>query len=74
MAATAETDNPVLKHTPSGWMAEAVDSPLIAVVAETEDEAVELFRSRRAIWRDLIAQATSENADDTGQAQPAARL
>jgi hypothetical protein len=30
-----------------GWMAEATDSPLIAVVAETENEAVELFRTER---------------------------
>jgi hypothetical protein len=62
MTATAETDNPVLKHTPAGWMAEAVDSPLIAVMAETKGEAVELFRSRRAVWRELIAQAASEDA------------
>jgi hypothetical protein len=65
MMATTETDNPVLKHTPGGWMAEAVDSPLIAVVAETEDEAIELFRARRSAWRELIAQAASENADAT---------
>jgi hypothetical protein len=69
MATTAETDNPVLKRTPSGWMAEAVDSPLIAVVAETENEAVELFRTRRSAWRELMAQATatSDSADDDGR-------
>ena len=63
MAATAETDNPILKHTPGGWMAEATDSPLIAVVAATEDEARELFRVRRAVWREEIAQAASDRSE-----------
>jgi hypothetical protein len=69
MTATAEIDNPVLKHTPGGWMAEAMDSPLIAVVAETESEARELFRSRRAAWRELMAQAASQGDDHAEQAQ-----
>jgi hypothetical protein len=60
MTGTTEIDNPVLKHTPGGWMAEAVDSPLIAVVAETRSEAVDLFRSRRAAWRDLMAQVARD--------------
>jgi hypothetical protein len=66
MTATAETDNPVLKHTPGGWMAEAMDSPLIAVMAETEDEAIELFRARRAVWRKEIAQAASDGPQVSG--------
>ena len=70
MEATAQTDNPVLKHTPGGWMAEATDSPLIAVVAKTEDEAVELFRARRAVWRMEMAQVASDNADDAQHPQP----
>jgi len=53
-------DNPVLKRTPGGWMAEATDSPLIAVVASTEAEAVDLFRTRRAVWRELMAQAAAD--------------
>jgi hypothetical protein len=65
MAATVETDTPVLKHTPGGWMAEAVDSPLIAVVANTEDEAIELFRVRRAVWRELMAQADARSSERT---------
>jgi len=60
MTATAEIDNPVLKQTPGGWMAEAMDSPLIAVVAATEADAVELFRARRAVWREEMAQASKE--------------
>ena len=64
MEATAEIDSPVLKHTPGGWMAVAVDVPRIAVVAETEAEAEDLFRARRAVWRDLIARAERERTDD----------
>jgi hypothetical protein len=64
MEATVEIDNPILKETPGGWMAEAVDSPLIAVVADTEDEAVKLFRERRAVWRALIAEVAQERAGD----------
>jgi len=51
-------------------MAEAVDSPLIAVVAETEYEAVELFRTRRAVWRMEMAQVADDKTHDAQHPQP----
>jgi hypothetical protein len=65
MTATTELDSPILKRTPRGWMAEAIDTPRIAVVADTEAEAVELFRLRRTVWRALIAEAQEAAAAAT---------
>jgi hypothetical protein len=65
MEAAQELDVPDLRETPGGWLAVAVDSPRIAVVADTRDSALARFREKRAVWRQLIAQAAQENrADD----------
>jgi hypothetical protein len=61
---TQEIDAPDLKETPGGWLAVAVDSPRIAVVAATRDDALAKFRERRAFWRQLIAQNAQENLGD----------
>jgi hypothetical protein len=71
METTQEIDLPDLRKTPNGWLAVAVDSPRIAVTADTEDGALALFRKRRALWRRLIAQAAEDGAEprnpaDTG--------
>lgn len=57
METTQEIDQPDLRRTPTGWLAVALDSPRIAVTADTEDGALALFRERRAHWRRLIAQS-----------------
>jgi hypothetical protein len=64
METAQETDTPDLRETPGGWLAVAVDSPRIAVVAGTRDEAVARFRMERAEWRLLMAQARQEHATD----------
>ena len=66
MKTTQETDVPDLRKTPGGWLAVAVDSPRIAVVASTRDEALAKFRAERAEWRELIAQAQQEHSTDAG--------
>lgn len=62
-----DRDRPVLKETPGGWMAVAVDSPRIAVVADTEDAALALFCTERAIWRDLIAEVQREHEEPVAE-------
>jgi hypothetical protein len=66
METTHEIDVPDLRETPGGWLAVAVDSPKIAVVADTKDGALASFRAERAAWRQLIAQAAEESPDDAG--------
>lgn len=61
-----QTDDPDLRETPGGWLAVAVDSPKVAVIAATREEALERFRAERAEWRELIAQAHQEHAHDAG--------
>jgi hypothetical protein len=61
---STETDAPDLRETPGGWLAVAVDSPKIAVVGRTRDEAIAKFQTERAEWRDLIAQAQQEHTAD----------
>lgn len=76
METTQEIDVPDLRKTPGGWLAVAVDSPRIAVTADTEAGALALFRERRAIWRQLIAQAGHDSAaeGDAGDGRLAGRL
>jgi hypothetical protein len=57
---TVDQDTPVLKETPGGWMAVAVDTPRIAVVADTKEAVLRQFRAGRAEWRELILQASLE--------------
>ncbi len=64
METTQEIDVPDLRETPGGWLAVAVDSPRIAVVADTEDAALALFRAERTAWRELIAEAQRERTPD----------
>ena len=64
METTQEIDVPDLRETPGGWLAVAVDSPRVAVVADSRDGALAKFRAERAIWRELIAQAAQENSGD----------
>jgi hypothetical protein len=66
METVQDTDAPDLRQTPGGWLAVAVDSPKVAVVADTRDEALARFRAERAEWRQLIAQAQRERASDGG--------
>lgn len=66
METAQEVDVPDLRETPGGWLAVAVDSPRIAVVADTAEEALAKFRAERAEWRQLIAQAQQEHATDAG--------
>lgn len=63
---STKTDAPDLRETPGGWLAVAVDSPKIAVVGRTRDEAIAKFQTERAEWRDLIAQAQQERTTDAG--------
>jgi hypothetical protein len=65
METTQEIDVPDLKETPGGWLAVAVDSPRIAVVADTRDGALASFRAERDVWRHLIAK-TEREGDDAG--------
>lgn len=66
METMQETDAPDLKETPGGWLAVAVDSPRVAAVGATRDDALANFRAERAIWRRLIGQDTQETPSDTG--------
>jgi hypothetical protein len=62
---STQIDAPDLRETPGGWLAVAVDTPRIAVVASTRDEALAKFQAERAEWRELIARAQQEHATDT---------
>lgn len=64
METMQETDVPDLRETPGGWLAVATDSPRIAVMAATRDDALASFRTEREAWRKLIAQADLEDAPD----------
>jgi hypothetical protein len=60
----ARDGRPDLRETPGGWLAVAVDSPRIAVVASTRDDALAKFQAERAVWRQLISQAAQEAPRD----------
>jgi hypothetical protein len=66
METTQEMDAPDLKKTPGGWLAVAVDSPRVAVIGTTRDDALAKFQAERAIWRQLIAQSAHEPPADAG--------
>jgi hypothetical protein len=66
METTQETDLPDLKETPGGWLAVATDSPRVAAVGGTRDDALANFQAERAIWRKLIAQNAQETPSDAG--------
>jgi hypothetical protein len=66
METAQDVDAPDLRRTPAGWLAVAVDSPRVAVVAGTKEEALAKFRAERAEWRLLIAQAQQEDSADAG--------
>lgn len=57
-------DVPDLLLTPGGWLAVAVDSPLIAVTGETAADALVRFREARTKWRKLIMLAKEERDAD----------
>jgi hypothetical protein len=59
-----QVDAPDLRETPGGWLAVAVDSPRVAVVGDTRDEALAKFQTERAEWRELIAQVQQERATE----------
>ncbi len=60
METTQELDVPDLKETPGGWLAVATDSPRVATIGGTRDDALVNFQAERAIWRQLIAQNAQE--------------
>jgi hypothetical protein len=61
METTQEIDDPPdLKETPGGWLAVATNSPRVAAVGGTRDEALANFQAERAIWRHLMAQNAQE--------------
>lgn len=64
METTQEIDAPDLKETPGGWLAVATDSPRVAVVGDTREDALIKFHAERAIWRQLIAENAQESASD----------
>ncbi len=66
---STQIDAPDLRETPGGWLAVAVDSPRIAVVARTKEEALAKFQAERAEWRELMARAACADVDDAQQAQ-----
>lgn len=66
METTQQMDVPDLRETPGGWLAVATDSPRVAVVGDTKEDALIKFRAERAIWRGLIAQNTQDSAGDAG--------
>jgi hypothetical protein len=65
MATTEELDFPDLRETPGGWLAVATDSPRVAVLADTKEDALIKFHEERDIWRQLIAQNAEDSASDT---------
>ena len=66
METTQEMDTPDLKETPGGWLAVAVDSPRVAVIGSTRDDALANFQTERAIWRRLMTQDSQETPNDAG--------
>lgn len=70
MATTQEIDLPDLRETPGGWLAVATDSPRVAVVGDTKEDALIKFHAERDIWRRLIAQGVQESVGDAGEAEP----
>jgi hypothetical protein len=66
METTQVMDSPDLRETPGGWLAVATDSPKVAVVGSTKDEALAKFQAERAIWRQLMAQDAQESPSDAG--------
>lgn len=66
MATTQEMDIPELRETPGGWLALATDSPRVAVVGDTKEDALVKFHAERDIWRRLIAQNAQDSASDAG--------
>lgn len=66
METTQELDVPDLKETPGGWLAVATDSPKVATVGGTRDDALANFQAERAIWRQLIAQNAREGTSGAG--------
>lgn len=61
---TEDLDVPDLKETPGGWLAVATDSPRVAAIGSTRDDALVNFQAERAIWRELIAQNEREDVGD----------
>jgi hypothetical protein len=66
METAHEMDVPDLRETPGGWLAVATDSPRVAVVGDTRDDALAKFQTERAIWRRLIAQTAQDAPSDAG--------
>ena len=66
METTQEMDFPDLRETPGGWLAVATDSPRVAVVGDSKEDALIKFHAERVIWRQLIAQNTQETGSDAG--------
>lgn len=66
METTQEMDFPDLRETPGGWLAVATDSPRVALVGDTKEDALIKFHAERAIWRQLIAQTAQEALGDAG--------
>ena len=64
METAQEMDFPDLRETPGGWLAVATDSPRVAVVGDTKEDALVKFHAERAIWRQLIAQNAEEAQGD----------
>ncbi len=59
-------DIPHLRLTPGGWLATALDSPRIGVIGRERTEALELFKARRAEWRELMALPASHGPCGVG--------
>jgi hypothetical protein len=66
METMQEMDVPDLRETPGGWLAVATDSPRVAVVGDTRDDALAKFQAERAIWRRLIVQTAQDAPSDAG--------
>jgi hypothetical protein len=62
-------DIPHLRVTPGGWLATALDSPRIGVIGHEKAEALELFKTQRAAWRELIAR-TGRGDEPSGVGWP----
>jgi hypothetical protein len=62
METRQHVDVPDLRQTPGGWLAVALDSPKVAVAAESREEALAKFQAERAVWRALIAQSGEDEA------------
>jgi hypothetical protein len=55
----ATLDDPVLRRTPAGWQAIAIDHPLVSVIADTEEKARQAFHEERELWRSYMAEEDS---------------